>query len=504
MTDPLPGERGEVEPVTPPAHGHPSPSFAFTARVRLRNVPGMLGRLTTEVGRVGGDLRAIDMVRVERSDIVRDVTVHAVDAVHAEAIVRALHHIDGVEVLEYSDRTFLAHLGGKITIQPRTPIKTRDDLSMVYTPGVARICMAIAADRARARTLTIKRNCIAIVTDGSAVLGLGNIGPEAALPVMEGKAMLFKEFGDVDAFPICLATQDEDEIVATVQRIAPTFGGIALEDIAAPACFGIEGRLRTSLDIPVFHDDQHGTAVTVTAALISALRVVSKRIEDVRIVVLGIGAAGTACTRLLLTAGARDIVGVDRQGILVRGSQQLKGTTQRWYAAHTNPRHLRGGLAEALAGADVFIGTSGPGLVSREQVASMAELPIVFALANPEPEIRPELIEDLAAVVATGRSDYPNQINNVLTFPGFFRGLLDCGAQRVTDAMKLAAAHAIADIVADSLHPEHIVPSVFNRAVAPAVAAAVRAEAERSGLAHRLPTEQDPLHPPELGVPENS
>ena len=473
---------------------HPSSSFAFTARVRLLNVPGMLGRLTTEIGRLGGDMRAIDMVRVERNSITRDVTVHAADAEHAESIVEALHHLDGIEVLEYSDRTFLAHLGGKIAITPKQAIKTRDDLSMVYTPGVARVCAAIAEDHERARALTIKRNCVAIVTDGSAVLGMGNIGPEASLPVMEGKAMLFKEFGGVDAFPICLATQVEDEIVETVQRIAPVFGGIALEDIAAPRCFAVEGRLRATLDIPVFHDDQHGTAITVVAALVNALRVVSKNIEDVRIVVLGVGAAGTACTRLMLQAGARDIVGVDRDGALYRGGSNVRGAAHRWYAAHTNPRLVRGSLDDAITGADVFVGTSSGGVLTRDQVRTMRELPIVFALANPEPEIRPEAIEDVAAVIATGRSDYPNQINNVLAFPGFFRGLLDSGVRRVTDGMKLAAARAIADIVGDALHPEHIVPSVFNRAVAPAVAAAVRAEASRVGLAEGVPKPVDPLH----------
>ena len=473
---------------------HTSASFAFTARCRLLNRPGTLGVLTTALGKLGGDLRAIDIVRVERDAIIRDVTVLAADADHAEQLVQALHHLDGVTVLEYSDRTFLAHLGGKISVEPKLPIKTRDDLSMVYTPGVARVCLAIAEQPERARNLTIKRNTVAIVTDGTAVLGLGDIGPLAALPVMEGKAMLFKEFGGVDAFPICLNTTDVDEIVATVERISPVFGGINLEDISGPRCFEVERRLSESLDIPVFHDDQHGTAVVVMAALTNALRVVGKRLDEVRIVVLGTGAAGTACTRLLLAAGVRDIVGVDRLGIL-HENDNTPGEAHRWYLQHTNPRRIQGALANALDGADVFLGTSAGGLLTRELVARMADRAIVFALANPDPEISPAEAEGLIAVMATGRSDYPNQINNVLCFPGFFRGLLDCGARQVTDGMKLAAARAIADIVAEeSLQAEYIVPSVFNRSVAPAVAAAVSAEAKRAGLAKPRPAMQDPLH----------
>ena len=472
---------------------HPSASFAFTARCRIVNRPGMLGRLASAIGKLGGDIRAIDIVRVDRGAIVRDVTVLAADAEHAQGLVTAMTGVAGVDVLEYSDRTFLAHLGGKIEVVPRTPIRTREDLSMVYTPGVARISLAIAGDRGRARNLTIKRNCVAIVTDGSAVLGLGDVGPEAALPVMEGKAMLFKEFGKVDAFPICLATQDVDAIVETVVNIAPVFGGINLEDVSGPRCFEIEERLSALLDIPVFHDDQHGTAVVVLAALLNALRVVDRTLAEVRIVCLGVGAAGTAVTRLLLAAGACDIVGIDRDGILSAGTAGLSPAHRR-YAEQTNPRHLRGGLADALEGADVFIGTSQAGLLDPALVGRMAPRPIVFALANPEPEVQPEAIEDVAAVIATGRSDYPNQINNVLCFPGFFRGLLDSGARQISDRMKLAAARAIAASVGDDLQPEYIVPSVFNRAVAPAVAAAVAAEAADSGLAHELADLVDPLH----------
>jgi malate dehydrogenase (oxaloacetate-decarboxylating) len=477
---------------------HPSASFAFTARCRILNRPGMLGQLTSAIGGLGGDIRGLDIVRVDRGAIVRDVTVLAADEDHAQQLVEMMKGLAGIEVLEYSDRTFLAHLGGKIEVVARTQIRTREDLSMVYTPGVARISMAIAADHSRARNLTIKRNCVAIVTDGSAVLGLGNIGPEAALPVMEGKAMLFKEFGGVDAFPLCLATQDVDEIVATVVSVAPTFGGVNLEDIAGPRCFEVEERLAALLDIPVFHDDQHGTAVVVLAALLNALKVVSKRIEDVRVVCLGVGAAGTAVTRLLLAAGVGDVVGVDRAGIIHEDVAELS-EWHRWYASNTNPRRIAGALADALAGADVFIGTSAAGLLDAGLVHLMADLPIVFALANPEPEVQPEAIEGVAAVIATGRSDYPNQINNVLCFPGFFRGLLDSGASQITDGMKLAAARAIADSVGEDLHPEYIVPSVFNRAVSPAVAAAVEAEAARSGLAHALVDVVDPLHAGEAG-----
>jgi malate dehydrogenase (oxaloacetate-decarboxylating) len=472
---------------------HPSASFAFTARCRIVNRPGMLGQLTSAIGSVGGDIRALDIVRVEGNGIVRDITVLAADADHAQKLIQRMSTVPGVEVLEYSDRTFLAHLGGKIEVTPRQSIRTRDDLSMVYTPGVARICLAIAEDPRRVRNLTIKRNAVAIVTDGSAVLGLGNIGPEAAIPVMEGKSMLFKEFGSVDAFPICLATQDVDEIVETVVNIAPIFGGINLEDIAAPRCFEVERRLTELLDIPVFHDDQHGTAIVVTAALINALKIVGKRLEDVRVVCLGVGAAGTAVSRLLIAAGVGNVIGVDLGGIVSEGMTDLS-PAHRAYATSTNPKRVTGGVREALTGADVFIGTSVGGALDPDLVRLMATNPIVFALANPEPEVQPEAIEDRAAVIATGRSDYPNQINNVLCFPGFFRGLLDSGAGQITDGMKLAAAHAIAGVVGGDLQAEYIVPSVFNRDVAPAVAAAVSGEARNSGLSREYSDLLDPLH----------
>ena len=473
----------------------PSSSFAFTARCRLQNLPGMLGRLTTEVGIAGGDLRAIDIVRFDQGSIVRELTVQARDSEHAHEIVRAMQAVDGVEVLEYSDRTFQLHAGGKIEVVGKIQIKTRDDLSMAYTPGVARVCRAIAEKPERARSLTIKRNCVAVVTDGSAVLGLGNLGPEGALPVMEGKAMLFKEFGGVDAFPICLNTQDVDEIVATVEHISPVFGGINLEDISAPRCFVIEERLQQSLDIPVFHDDQHGTAVVLMAALHNALRIVDKHLDQLKVVVSGTGAAGVACTKMLLAAGVREVIGVDRLGSIYSGREPMDDGVKLWYAAHTNPGRIQGKLSDVIEGADVFLGVSAPGLLTESDVARMNPNPIVFALANPDPEIRPELVEGLAAVIATGRSDYPNQINNVLAFPGIFRGVLDSGASAITYPMKLAAAQAIADIVTpEELQPDYVIPSVFNRAVAPAVAAAVVAEAREAGLAHPREEPEDPLY----------
>jgi malate dehydrogenase (oxaloacetate-decarboxylating) len=452
---------------------HPSASFSATIRVRIDNHPGAFARLASTIGEAGGLLGAIDLVRVEKTTKLRDVTVLADDEHHLHEIVEAVRAVDGVEVVNVSDRVFLAHLGGKIEITPRIPLKTRDDLSMAYTPGVARVSKAIADSPESVWNLTIKRNTVAVVSDGTAVLGLGDIGPRGALPVMEGKALLFKEFAGVDAFPICLDTKDPDEIVKVVEAIAPVFGGINLEDIAAPRCFEIERRLRERLDIPVFHDDQHGTAIVVLAALLNALRVVGKRIEDVKIVTTGCGAAGMAVTRLLQDAGVRWIVGCDEGGALYRGRPGLNAAKQE-YAQTTNPENLQGTADELLAGADVFIGVSVPGAISVEGVKRMAPRAIVFAMANPTPEVDPEAIEPYAEVIATGRSDYPNQINNVLAFPGVFRGALDVRARTITTEMEVAAAHAIAATIPDDeLSADYIVPSVFNRDVARAVAAAV-------------------------------
>jgi malate dehydrogenase (oxaloacetate-decarboxylating) len=462
-----------------------SASFSATLRVRLEDRPGSFADLARAIADAEGSLGAIDLVRVERGTKVRDVTVLAYDADHLRRIVEAVRAVPGVEVEHVSDRTFLLHLGGKIEVVPKVPIKTRDDLSMAYTPGVARISQAIAEDPESVWNLTVKRNMVAIVTDGTAVLGLGDIGPEAALPVMEGKAMLFKELGGVDAFPICLATKETDEIVACVQALEPVFGGVNLEDISAPRCFEIEERLRQALDIPVFHDDQHGTAIVVLAGLLNALRVVGKKPQDIKVVVSGVGAAGVATTRILAAAGVKRIVGCDRHGALYRGRPGLTGI-KATYAEETNPEGERGKADEVLAGADVFIGLSAPGAVTVQGIRSMAKDAIVFAMANPVPEVPPEEIQDLAAVVATGRSDYPNQINNVLAFPGVFRGALDVRAAAITEEMKIAAAHAIASVVKpEELGPEYIVPSVFNREVVPAVAAAVSQAAEATGVARR-------------------
>ncbi|MCL4507944.1 MAG: NAD-dependent malic enzyme [Chloroflexi bacterium] len=445
----------------------------------------MLGRLLSAIGDVGGDIGAIDIVRADRNILTRDITVSARDDEHAQAIVDAIRTMPGVEVINVSDRVFLLHLGGKIEVHSKAPIKTRDDLSMAYTPGVARVCHAIAADPSKAFQLTIKRNTVAVVSDGSAVLGLGNIGPEAALPVMEGKAALFKEFAGVDAFPICLNEQDPGRIVDVVAAIAPVFGGVNLEDISAPRCFKVEDALRQRLDIPVFHDDQHGTAVVVLAAVINACKVVHKQLEHLRVVVNGIGAAGVASVKILLAAGITDIVACDRSGVLALDGP-LAGDAQRWIVEHTNPRGIRGSVHDAIRGADLFLGVSGPGVLTTDDLRQMAPDPIVFALANPTPEIDPEEGLGIARVMATGRSDFPNQINNVLAFPGIFRGALDCGAREINEEMKLAAARAIADRVSpEELSEEYIVPSVFNRRVVIEVARAVVDAAIRTGVARR-------------------
>jgi len=464
----------------------PSASYSLTVRLEIRNRPGMLGNVTSAIGRAGGDIGAVDLVETTGNRVVRDITIKASDSRHGQEIIGSLKGIAGVKVANISDRTFLMHQGGKIEITSKVPIRTRDDLSMAYTPGVARVCLAIHEDPSRAFTLTMKRNMVAVVTDGTAVLGLGDIGPEAALPVMEGKAMLFKELAGVDAFPICLGTKDPDKIVETVKLLAPSFGGVNLEDIAAPRCFEVEDRLRKELDIPVFHDDQHGTAVVVLAALLNALKIVKKDPRRLRVVVSGVGAAGTAAIKILLALGIRHLVGVDEHGTIYRGRPVGLDFMKRWVAEATNPQNLKGRMSEAIEGADVFIGLSVPGVLTVRDVKRMARNAIVFAMANPVPEIQPEEAERHVRVLATGRSDYPNQINNVLCFPGFFRGLLDSRARSVNDEMKIAAAHAIAACVGkDELGPEYIIPSVFNKKVAPAVAREVVRAAQRTGVAHR-------------------
>src|SRR5665213_2552822 len=450
----------------------PSASYSVTMRVALDSA-AEIGSLATAVGDAGGLVTALDVVEPIAGRMVVDLTCNAIDEGHAEILRASVDVLDGAHVQAVSDRTFLLHLGGTISVEPKVSLKTRDDLSMAYTPGVARISMAIAKDPTLARNLTIKRNAVAVVTDGSAVLGLGNIGPAAALPVMEGKALLFKRFAGIDAWPVCLATQDVDEIVRIVECIAPVYGAINLEDISAPRCFEIESRLREILDIPVVHHDQHGTSTVVYAALLNALRVVGKEMKDIRVVVLGVGAAGVAISKLLLAEGVGDIIGVNRNGILNPADDRLD-EDRRWLAAHTNVGKRTGGLREALTGADVLIGVSGPNLVTEEHLKLMEKDSIVFALANPEPEIDPVVARRHDAVIATGRSDEPNQINNVLAFPGIFRGLLDVGAQRITEEVEVAAGRAIADVVkAAELSPDYIVPTVFNANVVTAVAAAV-------------------------------
>jgi malate dehydrogenase (oxaloacetate-decarboxylating) len=458
-------------------------------RLEIDTQQAQFGKAVTAIEAAGGDIVAIDVIQTDKLISIRDLTVKITEAGAAERLQSVLQSVPGIRLRHVSDRTFLLHLGGKITIQPKTPIQNRDDLSRVYTPDVARVCQAIEADPKKAYTLTIKRNTVAVVSDGSAVLGLGNIGPYAAMPVMEGKAMLFKQFADVDAFPICLDTQDTEEIIASIKHIAPAFGGINLEDISAPRCFEIERRLREDLDIPVFHDDQHGTAVVLYAGLLNALKLTKRKIEDTRFVVCGIGAAGTACTKMLLAGGAKHIVGVDREGILT-ADKTYNNPMWQWYAEHTNEARISGGLKESLEDADVFIGVSAGGILTREHILSMAPDPIVFAMANPEPEIRPELAEDIVAVMATGRSDYPNQINNVLCFPGIFRGALDSRASNITEEMKLAAAEAIASVISeDELSRLYIIPSVFNTRVVEEVRKRVVQAAQDSGTARRKPRE---------------
>ena len=463
----------------------PVASYSLTVRLRIVNSPGMLGKVTSAIGAEGGDIGGIDIVDAGR-EMTRDISFKASDEAHGQRITDRLRGIEGVTVVHVSDRTFLMHLGGKIEVNGRIAVKTRDDLSMAYTPGVARVCMAIHHDPEKAYTLTIKQNTVAVVSDGSAVLGLGDIGPNGAQPVMEGKALIFKSFAGVDAFPLCLNTKNVDEIVMIVKAVAPVFGGINLEDISAPRCFEIEERLQRELDIPVFHDDQHGTAVVVLAALINALKIVGKRLSDTRIVFTGAGASGIATAKLLMLEGARHIIGCDRAGTIYRGRTDNMNSMKQWFAEHTNAEGLRGSAGDALKGADVFIGLSGPGVVSLKDVQTMGRDPIVFAMANPTPEIMPEEAGPHVRVMATGRSDYPNQINNSCCFPGFFRGMLDVRARHVNDEMKLAAAHALAGIVGDDeISEEYITPSMFDPRVVPTVATAVAEAAVRTGVARK-------------------
>ncbi|MBI4663970.1 MAG: NAD-dependent malic enzyme [Verrucomicrobia bacterium] len=464
----------------------PSVSYSFTMRLQVENRFGMFAKVLAAIAKEKGDPGAVDVVRADKLLKIRDLTVNARDDAHAKAIVEAVNRIKGVAVIHVSDRVFLLHLGGKIRIQNKVPLSTRDTLSMAYTPGVARVCLAIHEDERKANTLTIKQNSVAVVSDGTAVLGLGNIGPKAAMPVMEGKAMLFKQFADIDAYPICLATQNVEDIVNAVRWISPGFGAINLEDISAPRCFEIEQRLKAELDIPVFHDDQHGTAVVVLAATINALKIIQKKLNDLRIAIAGAGAAGVAITKMLMAGGARDIIISDRKGTISR--QRLPGldSSKTWLAQNTNPRNVSGSLEEALRGAHLFIGVSGPDIVKAKALGQMAKDRIVFALANPVPEVMPEEAAHYARIIATGRSDYPNQINNALGFPGIFRGALDARATHINEAMKLAAAKAIAGCITDDeLSEEYIVPSIFNKNVVPRVARAVEAAAYKTGAAKR-------------------
>ncbi|HYA31640.1 MAG TPA: NAD-dependent malic enzyme [Thermodesulfovibrionales bacterium] len=464
----------------------PSPSYSITVRAEIENRVGMFTRLASAISDAGGDLGAIDIVRVEKGKIIRDITVNARDEKHETRIVNSIRNVDGVKVLRVMDRTFSAHEGGKIEIHNKMHVRDREDLSKVYTPGVARVCRDIQEHREHAYRYTIKGNAVAVITDGTAVLGLGDIGPEAAMPVMEGKAMIFKEFADIDAFPIALNTKDTEEIIKTVKYISTPFGGINLEDISAPRCFEIETRLRKELDIPVFHDDQHGTAVVVLAALLNVSRLLRRDVKKFRVVVVGSGAAGTATTKILLAYGVKNIIVCDRAGTLYEGSEEEMYPSNRALAKITNLGKIKGTVSEALKGADVFIGLSAPNIITADDIRRMARKPIVFALANPDPEIAPEDALPLVKILATGRSDYPNQINNMLGFPGIFRGLLDVRAMGVNEEVKFAAARAIAHTVKDDeLHEDYVIPSGFDRKVVSNVAHAVAEAARKTGLARK-------------------
>ena len=450
-----------------------NPSNSVIVRLRLFNEVGVLNRVTQKISDLGGNIGAIDIVRPEPDALIRDITIFTHNPEHGEKLVEGLREIEDVEFINFSDRTFLAHLQGKIEINNRLPLSTRDDLSIAYTPGVARVCTEIHKNPENAYKLTIKGNTVAVVTDGTAVLGLGDIGPKAAMPVMEGKAMLFKQFADIDAWPICLDTTDTEEIISIVKALAPGFGGINLEDISAPRCFEIEERLRNELDIPVFHDDQHGTAVVTTAALINALKLVRKKPKDIKVVVSGAGAAGTACSKMIMHLGVKNLIGCDSKGAIHNQRTDIN-QSKRWFADNANPDQEQGSLKEVLKGADVFVGVSAPNILDAGDIRNMEKDAIVFAMANPDPEILPEYARPVAAVVATGRSDYPNQINNVLCFPGIFRGALDCRAKTITEEMKLAASHAIAETLDEQhLNPDYIIPTVFDKSVTPKIAAAI-------------------------------
>lgn len=449
----------------------PSASYSITVRVE---------------GELGGDIGAVDIVSVGDGVMVRDLTMNCRDETHAEALVESIRQIDGVKLLYHSDRTFLLHLGGKIEVNSRAPIRTRDDLSMAYTPGVARVCMDIHHNPENAYNLTIKKNTVAVMTDGTTVLGLGDIGPAAAMPVMEGKCALFKEFADVDAFPICIDSKEPSVIIDTVKRIATAFGGINLEDISAPRCFAIEDALQDALDIPVFHDDQHGTAIVTLAPLINALRIVKKEPQDLKVVFNGVGASGMAVSKIFMDYGVTNLIGCDRAGAIYAGRTENMNDMKAWYADQTNPNQEKGPLIDVIEGADVFVGLSGPGTFTEDMVKKMNRDAIVFAMANPTPEIMPEIAAPYVRIMATGRSDYPNQINNVLSFPDVFRGALDCRATVVNQEMKRATAYAIAEVIPpEELNKDYIIPTVFNRAVVPAVAKAVAVAAQRTGVARR-------------------
>ena len=460
-------------------------SNSIIVRLKIDNKVGMLASVSRVISELGGVVGAIDLVGPEDGVLVRDISIFTNDPDHSDKIVESIKKTPGVEFVNFSDRTFLVHLGGKISIRNRIPVKTRDDLSMAYTPGVARICMEINQDPEDAYKLTTKGNTVAVVTDGTAVLGLGNIGPKAAMPVMEGKAMLFKEFADIDAWPICLDTTDTEEIIRIVKAIAPGFGGINLEDIAAPRCFEIEQRLREELEIPVFHDDQHGTAVVTTAAIINALKVVGKNVEKIKVIVSGAGAAGIACTKMIMHLGVKNLIVCDSKGAIHSKRTNLN-PSKNWLAENSNPEKESGALKEVIAGADVFLGVSAPNIIGQKDVKNMAKDPIVFAMSNPDPEISPGEASPFAAVMATGRSDYPNQINNVLCFPGIFRGALDCRSSTINEEMKLAAAHAIAGVVDYAhLNADYIIPSVFDTTVAKKISESVQAAAYKTGVARR-------------------